>query len=138
MNTTRFRSAKIAMMNNTSGLNRSSGAPAGVLRRGWRPATAAERAAAADLEARGVMTSEPGSGHPENPEAWQWGVYVGSHGGNGRSLVKAMRACLLCCGLGAWWRADHGEGPLLREVFDTVATAHGLGGLHPAKKKGRG
>lgn len=48
MNTTRFRSAKIAMMNNTSELNRSSGPPAALLRRGRRWSTAA------DPVARGV------------------------------------------------------------------------------------
>lgn len=122
---------------NSTGAAIVAGPRAGLLPRGWRRATAAEVAAAADLERRGVMTSPPGEGHPENPEAWLWGVYVGSHGGNGRTLVKAMRGCLMCCGLGRWWRVDGEGSPLLRDVFDEVATAYGLGGLHPAKEKGR-
>ena len=91
-------------------------------------------AALADLEKAGVMVSRPGEGHPQNPLFSQYGVCVGSHGGYGRTLVKAMRACLMCCGLGAWWRTDCNDNELLREAFDRIAAEH-LGGLHPSHPK---
>lgn len=85
-----------------------------------------ELQAAVELERRGCMLSPPGEGHPDNPRSKMWGVFVGSHGGHGKTLSKAMRACLLCCGLGQWWLADFGKGPPLREVFDEIRGRFGL------------
>lgn len=76
----------------------------------------------------GVMVSRPGEGHPDSDVFDCWGVCVGSHGGYAKTLKAAMRRCLHCCGIGEWWRAESGKGPLLRTVFRRIAKQH-LGGL---------
>jgi hypothetical protein len=54
----------------------------------------------------------------------EWHVCVGSHGGSGKTLLKAMRACCMCCGLGEWWVTERGDGPPLRDVFESAAKEH--------------
>lgn len=89
-----------------------------------------EVAAAAEIAARtGMAPSRYGAG-----TKWMWGVYVGSHGGQGKTLVKAMRACLQCCGLGEWWAVNPPDDTqLLKEFFAEVAVRHGLGTLYRNK-----
>lgn len=88
-----------------------------------------EVAAAELLEAAGIMISCPGDGIPESGLYDNWGVCVGSHGGYAKTLKAAMRRCLRCCGLGAWWRVAPPENnELLRVLFRRVAAKH-LGGL---------
>lgn len=70
-----------------------------------------------------VMLSRPtfpGRGGPFGT----WGVFVGSHGGQGKTLIKAIRACLMCCGIGVWWKTDYGEGELLRDFLDRACREH--------------
>jgi hypothetical protein len=82
------------------------------------------------LRESGIMLSPPREYRPDDNK---WGVYVGSHGGEGTTLLKAMRACLMCCGLGKWWRIDYGHGELLHVVFDRVAREHLGRGVYAEK-----
>lgn len=83
-----------------------------------------EESAAHALEPHLTHLGRPGEGHPESELLPMWSVCVGSHGGHGKTLLKAMRGCLMCCGLGAWWRTDYGKGELLRDLFDRVSREH--------------
>jgi hypothetical protein len=80
-----------------------------------------EDKAAAVLEARGVMISRPGEGHPQSDVFDCWGVCVGSHGGYAKTLVGAMSRCLRCCGIGKWWQVRPPEDQeLLSNLFARV------------------
>lgn len=88
---------------------------------------AADELAAKEMEGNHIMISRPGEGDPQSDLFDCWGVCVGSHGGYAKTLKAAMRRCLECCGIGASWRRDYGEGPLLRDYFKEIADRH-LGG----------
>lgn len=86
-----------------------------------------ENVVASILCRHGCMTSEPQSGNPKSDRFNDWGVYVGSHGGHGPTLIIAMRNCLDCCGIGEWCRADYGEGEMLANLFGRLCEQYGLG-----------
>lgn len=75
--------------------------------------TERDRIAARALEREGFIVMH----HSEREKPWFVGA--GSHGGSGKTINRAMKACMACCKIRTFWKTRSGRD--IRKVFDEIA-----------------